>query len=367
MRWTITSGTPTISPTSSSPLYEIDDVEAALGIRIGAEDDGYAGDPEERATAGARDGSWDTEHQKRLGAILDRGRGDAGAARSARMPARSTRSTRSRPRRRTSPRSRTPVRRHLRAALNTGGPTALPNLLLVGEPGIGKTFFLSRLARLLGLPFRSYSMAAATLGEGLQGSHPTWRNAQPGLVAQTLLHEEVGNPVIFVDELDKAQEHAFNGDPYRPFYGLLDPSGAADFTDEFLKFRIDARRVNWVLASNALVDAIPPAVIDRLTVIEVPSMSDEQFVAVAASVYAEANAAKRGYFSPELGADVVRRLAGLNARGLRIALEDAMVTAAAEGRRVLTALDVRPRRPSGPRRSASNAPGPSSRSRPRRL
>lgn len=132
---------------------------------------------------------------------------------------------------------------HMRAAAIMRTPAALPPVLLLGRPGTGKTWFASRLANLMGVPFRRYAMCATSLNEGIQGSHPSWRNASTGLVARTLLSEQIANPVIFVDEFDKAGRNTSNTDPYRAFYGLLDPSDAKRHCDEYLGFEIDASHV----------------------------------------------------------------------------------------------------------------------------
>jgi hypothetical protein len=164
---------------------------------------------------------------------------------------------------------------HLRGARAMGLPTSLPPVLLVGEPGLGKSWFLSRLSACLGLPYRRYSMSSSTLAEGLQGAHPCWRNAQPGMVAKTLLAEQVANPVIFVDEVDKVGSHAQNISPHRAFYALLDQSDSTGFIDDYLGFPIDASKITWVMAAND-ADALPPAILDRLEILHVPEPSAEQ-------------------------------------------------------------------------------------------
>ena len=230
------------------------------------------------------------------------------------------------------------VRMNLRAALATGGPMSFPPILLVGEPGTGKTWYLSRLAAILGVPFRHHAMNLSSLGEGLSGAHPSWRNARPGLVARTLLSERVANPLILVDEADKPPG-AVHEDPYRPLYCLLEPEGAGAFVDEYLQFPIDASAVTWALAAN-VGEVMPPPILDRLTVIQVPPMDEAQLRAVAASVYESANAARGGFFEPVPGNAVLGRLVLTNVRGIRRAVAGAMVRAAAEGRRSIRPDDV---------------------------
>ncbi|MCW6512850.1 AAA family ATPase [Lichenifustis flavocetrariae] len=234
------------------------------------------------------------------------------------------------------------VHRHLRAAINIGLPISMPPIMLVGPPGMGKTWYLSRLAALLTVPFRVYPMNGASLGEGLFGAHPSWRNAQPGLVARTLLKEDVANPVIFVDEFDKAYVNANNSDPYRPFYTLIEPAGSKTFVDEFLGFPLDASAVMWVMSGNS-IESIPEPIIDRLTILHVPELSFDQRVQVAASIYAEANVRRRNFFEPNLESEVLKRLVVSSPREMRIAIDDAMTRAAADGRKALSDEDIHPR------------------------
>lgn len=328
-------------------LYDLGDVAAAAGSKPGKAGlfgDGYEGDPAEREPP-----AYDTEHGARLQVILDAG--EAGRWRAlAGVPEGAFEALDDLGRRAPHLDGMTDlVRRHLRAAATIGLSVKLPPVLLLGPPGVGKTWYMSRLAALLGLPFRTYPMNAATLGEGLQGAHPNWRNAQPGLVSKTLLQERMANPLIVVDEVDKAQSHGHNADPYRPFYTFLEPSGAKVHVDEYLGFPMDASAVSWVLAGND-ASPLPEPILDRLTILTVPAMDRDQVVAVARSIYAEANAARRAFFDPEPGRRVLDRLAGLNPRSIRIAIEDAMVTAAAVGRRAIAVDDLRPRERAAKRR-----------------
>ncbi len=323
------------------PLYETGDVRAALGLALGygpyvRDGIGHA-DLQERVAE-------DTEHQARLRAILTAG--EDGRWRDLVHPGRETCDCL------LALGARAPhldvltrlVATNVRAALAMGMPTFLEPVLLVGEPGVGKTWLLSRLGEVLGLPFRSYAMSSASLAEGLSGAHPSWRNSGPGLVARTMLTQPVANALFFVDEVDKSHAHSQNSDPFRPFYSLLEPEGARSFTDEFLGFPIDASRALWVLAAND-ASAIPRAILDRLVVIEVPEMGREERVVVATSVYEEANAARRGFFAPALPRPVLERLADLSPRSARVTVEHAMAISAADGRRVLREDDLRPRRP----------------------
>ncbi|RYB02119.1 AAA family ATPase [Lichenibacterium ramalinae] len=231
------------------------------------------------------------------------------------------------------------VVRRLRAAQTIGVPTGLPPLLLLGPPGIGKTWLLARLAAALAVPFRAFAMNLATLGDSLTGSHPLWRAGAPGLVAKALLTEAVANPLILVDEIDKPPPHHVGGDLYRPFYGLLEPEGSRSFVDDHLGIPIDASRVMWIAAAND-IEGIPAPIVDRLTVVEVGAMAHDDRVAVVRSVYADLNKVYLDFFDPQPGRDLLERLAALPPRRAKLVLDDAMSRAAAEGRRSVEASDA---------------------------
>lgn len=241
------------------------------------------------------------------------------------------------------------VSRRLRGAGAIGLPIRLPPILLLGPPGVGKTWFMAGLARALGLPFRHFPMNLATLADGLSGSHPIWRASAPGLVARTLLSERVANPVILIDELDKPPAAAIGGDLYRPLHALLEPENARAFVDDCIGVAIDASAVIWVASAN-MTDAIPAPILDRLLVVEVGAMSQGDRVTVVRSVYADLNRANLDFFDPDPAEAVLDHVASAHPRRAKHLLDDGMLRAAAEGRRALLPSDVgAPARPAGRR------------------
>src|SRR3954470_10217172 len=96
------------------------------------------------------------------------------------------------------------IRKHLALCIDSNDSVELPPMLLLGEPGIGKTHFARKLAELLGTGYGFVPMSSLTAGWVLSGASSQWKNAKPGKVFDTFLNGDYANPVIVVDELDKA-------------------------------------------------------------------------------------------------------------------------------------------------------------------
>src|SRR5438874_1543842 len=95
------------------------------------------------------------------------------------------------------------IRRHLALCIDSEDSIELPPMLLLGEPGIGKTHFARKLAELLGTGYGFVPMSSLTAGWVLSGASSQWKNAKPGKVFDTFLNGEYANPVIVAAALDK--------------------------------------------------------------------------------------------------------------------------------------------------------------------
>lgn len=146
-------------------------------------------------------------------------------------------------------------------------------MLLVGEPGIGKTYLASQLAQALGVSSDKMSAGGAQGAFQLSGSHRTWLSAKPGLVATLLAYSASAAPVLVIDEVDKIHEdrHAF----LPVLLDLLDAGTAKQFRDEYFEMDFDASRIIFVLTANS-IDKVPPALLSRVEVFHVPAPQPEQ-------------------------------------------------------------------------------------------
>jgi ATP-dependent Lon protease len=213
------------------------------------------------------------------------------------------------------------LRKALALAIAGHEPVQFTPMLLLGEPGIGKTHYARRLAGALGTGFEFVSMNSLTAGWILSGASAQWSHARPGMVAKALIRGDYANPVLVLDEVDKAGgDHRY--DPMAALYGLLEQETAEHFRDEFIDVDIDASHILWVATANDET-AIPEPILNRMNVytIERPDAAASRRIALL--VYQAILDQHRWPFPPEPADTVLDKLTGIPARDMRKLLLDA--------------------------------------------
>ena len=232
------------------------------------------------------------------------------------------------------------IRKHIALCTDSNDHMELPPLLLLGEPGIGKTHFGRRLADLLSTGFGFVSMSSMTAGWILSGSSSQWKNAKPGKVFDTMLHGDYANPVIVIDEIDKAGRDP-QYDPLGALYSLLEHDTATQFIDEFVEIPIDASNVVWIATAND-ASRIPEPILNRVNVYEIAPPDHEGARRIALSIYAEIRGSHDwGQRFPEVPSDaVLDTLAQLGPREMKRSITNGFGNAKLDGRSEVLSGDV---------------------------
>lgn len=143
----------------------------------------------------------------------------------------------------------------MRRTVRCGEPgLRLPPLLLDGPPGIGKSHWARHLGTLLAVPSMVFEATVENASFGLVGSQRGWGNATPGRLLNTMLQHRIGNPVVIVDEVEKAGRASSNkGQSFglaEALLPMLEPISARAWSCPFYEVKFDMGWVIWVLTSN---------------------------------------------------------------------------------------------------------------------
>lgn len=223
----------------------------------------------------------------------------------------------------------------------------LEPMFLHGEPGIGKTELILSLSEVLNLSIEKINASTLSGSFSLAGSESQWADSAPGLITKSMIKHRCANYILYLDELDKVQEHLTAGNPLNALYDLLEERSALKFVDMAFGDSVffDTSKLNIIASGNDKDSrTLHPAILSRFSVFEVPQPSEKQMASIIQNIHQ--GLLKKSdwghHFDTELSDKVIEKLVQDegSVRNVKRILKDAYIDAYKAERRHLTVDDI---------------------------
>ncbi len=191
----------------------------------------------------------------------------------------------------------------------SGMPACLPPLLMHGPAGVGKTRYVKRIAKVLGLPCCDISLSGNSDAFKITGLSRYWGTAGPGNIATTFANTEIANPVFLLDEIDKSHKSE-NGDPLSRILLLLEMETATTFKDDFIDVAMDVSYASYLATCNK-IDELPAPLLSRFICVNIEPLDYNGRCIFVSTVYRELREQEKygAFFTDDLSQDTLRALA----------------------------------------------------------
>ncbi len=216
-------------------------------------------------------------------------------------------------------------------------PIRVIPILMVGEPGIGKSYFTDQLSTAMTVPLSRIAIDNLQIGSDIAGMSYAYSKSSPGSVFRVLTENDHASPLVILDELDKAPLNWGYGDPLGPLHNLLEPVSAKVFKDASFPVQIDASHVIWIATANELA-RIPITIRSRFEVFKVDVPSADQFDAILGEICQELSLK---YPKVSFDEEIFTALRGMTPREQRKILDRAVARASRFGEDTVTARHIK--------------------------
>jgi len=208
----------------------------------------------------------------------------------------------------------------LHAQMITGRSAQLPPMLLLGAPGVGKTRYIKRIAKILGVSFADIQLAGVPDAFRISGLSRYWSSAGEGVIANLLVTQDIANPIFLMDEIDKTKKDE-KSDPLSVILLLLEKESSKCFKDSFIDIPMDVSHASFIATANSISE-LPETLLSRFHCIEVQPLDYAGRCTMVTTTYKELLEQEgfQGFLSPELAQGTLEVLAGcaeLNGRELK--------------------------------------------------
>lgn len=176
--------------------------------------------------------------------------------------------------------------------------------LLIGKPGCGKSRLARRIAEMSGMPYRLFPCASVADGH-IAGVSRGWSSGHPSLPLDAMRAHRIPNPILILDEIEKAAESRRNGNLVDAVLSMLEPETASAWVDQFIQGPVNLSAINWIMTANTLA-GLPGPFLDRVRIIHIDEPSVHHLCDLAASILRDL-AAKSGHagWLPALDGDEI--------------------------------------------------------------
>lgn len=219
------------------------------------------------------------------------------------------------------------VKDYVDYSLSRKRPFSMPNILLTGGPGIGKSDYVIELSKVIGIYNEFISMSSLSNGSELSGLTAKWGTGSPGQIFDAISHSSIANPLIVLDELDKtAGTYGNSVSPCSVLLSLTEKKTAEKFRESFFNMEVDFSHINWIGTANDLWD-VPQALLSRFKKFPILSPKKEDMPIIFENMY-KSILQKEGLceeFTEKLSDGVVKELSKLSLRAAKDCIERGII------------------------------------------